>query len=187
MNDVRPWWQCSKSDCDFDARRRANSSNKSNGSLTIHGSIIEVVKALSLETVNISTMKLLSFLLLSLLCPAVAFAPTGPKAQLVERSQELKQSLALLPLRFEEPEDDNEQGVHGTVTSLSSALSSKLITTTGLFSTGLLAFANCAMAGEEIEMAELPPPWVPAIFAVVLLVGVGVLTGSLGNVIDEGT
>ena len=52
-------------------------------------------------------------------------------------------------------------------------------------STGLMVFADSAFAGEEIEMAELPPPWVPAIFAVVLLVGVGVLTGSLGNVIDE--
>lgn len=53
------------------------------------------------------------------------------------------------------------------------------------FCTGLATFASCAFAGDEIEMAELPPPWVPAIFAVLLLVGVGVLTGSLGNVIDE--
>ncbi|CAB9504943.1 expressed unknown protein [Seminavis robusta] len=51
--------------------------------------------------------------------------------------------------------------------------------------TGLVTFAGAAFAGEEIEMAELPPPYVPAIFAVGLLVGVGVLTGSLGNVIDE--
>jgi hypothetical protein len=55
------------------------------------------------------------------------------------------------------------------------------------FSTGLLSLAGSAFAGEEIEMAELPPPWVPAVFAVVLLIGVGVLTGSLGNVMDEGT
>mgnify|MGYP005848795105 CR=1 FL=1 len=54
------------------------------------------------------------------------------------------------------------------------------------FVTGLMAFAGSAFAGEEIEMAELPPPWVPALFAVVLLAGVGVLTGSLGNVMDEG-
>ena len=37
----------------------------------------------------------------------------------------------------------------------------------------------------ELEIAELPPPYVPALFGVALLVGVGVLTGSLGNVMDE--
>lgn len=41
------------------------------------------------------------------------------------------------------------------------------------------------MAAEEIEIAELPPPYVPAIFGVVLLAGVGLLTSSLGNVYDE--
>ena len=35
------------------------------------------------------------------------------------------------------------------------------------------------------EIAELPPPYVPALFGVALLVGVGLLTGSLGNVMDE--
>jgi len=53
--------------------------------------------------------------------------------------------------------------------------------------TGLMSFASCALAGEDIEMAELPPPYVPALFAVALLAGVGVLTGSLGNVMDEGS
>ena len=37
----------------------------------------------------------------------------------------------------------------------------------------------------DLEIAELPPPYVPALFGVALLVGVGVLTGSLGNVMDE--
>uniref|UniRef100_A0A7R9ZRN9 Dolichol phosphate-mannose biosynthesis regulatory protein n=1 Tax=Craspedostauros australis TaxID=1486917 RepID=A0A7R9ZRN9_9STRA len=41
------------------------------------------------------------------------------------------------------------------------------------------------VAMEDYEVAELPPVWVPAVFALVLLVGVGLLTGSLGNVIDE--
>ena len=40
-------------------------------------------------------------------------------------------------------------------------------------------------ATEEYEIAELPPVYVPALFGVALLVGVGVLTGSLGNVMDE--
>ena len=42
-----------------------------------------------------------------------------------------------------------------------------------------------ALAVEELEIAELPPPYVPALFGVLLVVGVGVLTSSLGNVMDE--
>jgi hypothetical protein len=52
--------------------------------------------------------------------------------------------------------------------------------------TGLCSFVSRGMASDEYEMAELPPPYVPAIFAVVLLAGIGVLTGSLGDVLDEG-
>jgi hypothetical protein len=52
--------------------------------------------------------------------------------------------------------------------------------------TGLCSFVSRGMASDEYEMAELPPPYVPAIFAVVLLAGIGVLTGSLGDVMDEG-
>ena len=37
----------------------------------------------------------------------------------------------------------------------------------------------------DMELTELPPPYVPALFGVALLIGVGVLTGSLGNVMDE--
>lgn len=52
--------------------------------------------------------------------------------------------------------------------------------------TGLCSFVSRGMASDEYEMAELPPPYVPAIFAVVLLAGIGVLTGSLGDVLDDG-
>jgi hypothetical protein len=45
--------------------------------------------------------------------------------------------------------------------------------------------AGAAMATEEIEIAELPPVYVPVLFGIVLLVGVGLLTSSLGNVMDE--
>jgi hypothetical protein len=45
--------------------------------------------------------------------------------------------------------------------------------------------AALAAASDEVEMAELPPPYVPAVFAVVLLGGVGWFTASLGNVMDE--
>ena len=55
--------------------------------------------------------------------------------------------------------------------------------------TGLSCFVARGMAAgaDDYEIAELPPPYVPALFGVVLLVGVGLLTSSLGNVMDEGT
>ena len=51
--------------------------------------------------------------------------------------------------------------------------------------TPLSAFA--AEALEELEIEELPPVYVPILFAIGVLGGVGVLTASLGNVMDEGT
>mmetsp|Transcript_20421 Transcript_20421/g.24543 ORF Transcript_20421/g.24543 Transcript_20421/m.24543 type:complete len:172 (+) Transcript_20421:114-629(+) len=38
---------------------------------------------------------------------------------------------------------------------------------------------------DDYEIAQLPPVWVPAVFAVALLIGVGVLTSSLGDVMSE--
>jgi hypothetical protein len=56
------------------------------------------------------------------------------------------------------------------------------------FYTGLGGYVAQGMASEEtIEMAELPPPYIPAIFGVFLLAGVGILTTNLGDVMDEGT
>ncbi len=52
--------------------------------------------------------------------------------------------------------------------------------------TGAVGFIGQVAAAEELELAELPPPYVPAVFAFVLLAGVGLLTSSLGNVMDEG-
>ena len=54
------------------------------------------------------------------------------------------------------------------------------------FVTGAVGFIGQVAAAEELELAELPPPYVPAIFSFVLLAGVGLLTSSLGNVMDEG-
>jgi hypothetical protein len=42
-----------------------------------------------------------------------------------------------------------------------------------------------AQAVEEVEVVDLPPPYVPVIVGLFLLGGVGVLTSSLGNVMDE--
>ena len=54
------------------------------------------------------------------------------------------------------------------------------------FITGAIGFVGQGLAADEYELAELPPPYVPALFGVVLLAGVGLLTSSLGNVMDEG-
>ena len=39
---------------------------------------------------------------------------------------------------------------------------------------------------DDVELAELPPVYVPILFAIAVLGGVGVLTASLGDVMDEG-
>jgi hypothetical protein len=51
---------------------------------------------------------------------------------------------------------------------------------------GLCSFVAAGMASDDYEIAELPPVYVPVIFGVFLIAGVGVLTASLGNVMDEG-
>ena len=56
----------------------------------------------------------------------------------------------------------------------------------GLF-TGLASYVTRGMAAaDDMEYAELPPVYVPVVFGVALLVGVGVLTSTLGDVMDEG-
>ena len=62
----------------------------------------------------------------------------------------------------------------------------KVAATVAGLSTGAFFQAAVALAEEDYEIAELPPPYVPVIFAVVLLGGVGFLTGSLGDVMTEG-
>lgn len=47
--------------------------------------------------------------------------------------------------------------------------------------------AAAADGGGEYEYAELPPVYVPALIGVGLIVGVGALTASLGNIVDDGT
>ena len=52
-----------------------------------------------------------------------------------------------------------------------------------LTTTPLASFAESV---DNLEIAELPPVYVPIIFAIGVIGGVGVLTASLGNVMDEG-
>ena len=50
--------------------------------------------------------------------------------------------------------------------------------------TSQAAFALDAL--DDVEVAELPPPYVPILFAIGILGGVGALTASLGDVYTEG-
>jgi hypothetical protein len=115
-------------------------------------------------------MKLFVALSLALLGLVAGFAPVSTTHLSASRCHSHKPLSALLPAWLDD---------HAITTSF------KVPSVAGL-ATGLITFTSVAFAGEEMEMAELPPPWVPAAFAVVLLLGIGVLTGSLGNVIDEG-
>jgi hypothetical protein len=115
-------------------------------------------------------MKLLVVLSLALVGLVAGFAPVSTRQLSASKCHALKPLSARLPDWLDE---------HAIKTC------SKVPTIAGI-ATGLISFTTVALAGEEMEMAELPPPWVPAAFAVVLLLGIGALTGSLGNVIDEG-
>ena len=71
--------------------------------------------------------------------------------------------------------------------------SSAILSSIGGAATGLLASASTAVADyytdgveDDLEIESLPPPWVPIIFAVVIIGGVGVLTSSLGDVMYDG-
>jgi hypothetical protein len=75
-------------------------------------------------------------------------------------------------------------------------MSRQQYTLTGAFtaaSLSLLSFIDPVIVsaavdvGDDMELTELPPVYVPILFAIGVLGGVGVLTASLGNVMDEGT
>ena len=46
--------------------------------------------------------------------------------------------------------------------------------------------ALAATNSDDLEIAELPPVYVPILFAIFIIGGVGLLTGSLGDVMNDG-
>mmetsp|Transcript_5684 Transcript_5684/g.7471 ORF Transcript_5684/g.7471 Transcript_5684/m.7471 type:complete len:172 (+) Transcript_5684:130-645(+) len=70
------------------------------------------------------------------------------------------------------------------LTKWATATSLALLTVVVSSTVGVLP-ALAAAEDEVQQFAALPPPYVPALFGVGLIVGVGLLTGSLGNVMDE--
>jgi hypothetical protein len=124
-------------------------------------------------------MKLMAFL--CLFAQVCAFAPPSPTSIV---RQPLRSVVAFAkPSSSSSSSDDDRQQT--LVDILSEQRGFWASSVAGLVS-GLGGYVAQGMAADELEMAELPPPYVPALFGVALLVGVGALTASLGNVMDEG-
>ncbi len=81
-----------------------------------------------------------------------------------------------------EEEQQNPQAVGvGEIADSSSGLKQSLLAgcITFLSTTPFAAFAD------DLEVTELPPPYVPVVFGILVIGGVGVLTASLGDVYTE--
>jgi hypothetical protein len=74
---------------------------------------------------------------------------------------------------------------HPWTSSAAESAAPIVASTLALWASVASAALASAASDEAVELAELPPPYIPAIFAVVLLGGVGWFTASLGNVMDE--
>ena len=122
-------------------------------------------------------MKLLSVLIsMCLLAQSMAFVPNHSKPALP------RESLSFLQLAAEDAETTL---VDVVAREKRGFIGSRVASVVAGWVSGLCGYVTRGMA-EDLEYAELPPPYVPAIFGVVLLAGVGLLTASLGDVMDEG-
>lgn len=77
---------------------------------------------------------------------------------------------------------------HPSITTTASTTTATNMITKSLppFVAGLTTATTSVLALEDdIEIAELPPVWVPIVFAIAIMVGSGLLTMSLGDVYNE--
>lgn len=109
------------------------------------------------------------FLILCCIAQALAFAPVPHVSQSNNKAKDNMISMQIQMSRS---------------SNISSGLPKEIPAVVTGFATGAVALVQSVRA-DEIEYAELPPPYIPVIFGLALVVGVGLLTGSLGNVIDE--
>lgn len=91
-----------------------------------------------------------------------SFSINGPKAQ----------SLKTAP-KFEQIDESSNNPLAGAVASSLASIP--------------LLYPSIVSAADDYEVVELPPVYVPILFAIGIIGGVGVLTASLGDVMDEGT
>jgi len=81
---------------------------------------------------------------------------------------------------------EESEGWRQENSALSSVKQTLRIATTAFVMSGGPLIASAVEDALDVEIAELPPPYVPILFSIGLVAGVGLLTGSLGDVIAEG-
>jgi len=130
-------------------------------------------------------MKVVSMLLV-LMCQAVAFAPASTRTA---RLLSLETSLgAADPSKGLHAALNYEHEVTASFDPLCTSSTRHGAAASAGLSTSLLTFVGPVLAEvdmDDVEISELPPVWVPIIFAIAILGGVGLLTGSLGDVISD--
>lgn len=77
------------------------------------------------------------------------------------------------------------KAVHGLFATQHKTMTNAILASVPTILTSGAALAEVDDSLDGVELAELPPPFVPLIFAFALLIGVGVLTSSLGDVYSE--
>ena len=131
-----------------------------------------------INEVNKIKMKLLLLLVfLNYIFYTVSAFTTSPRNEAITTTRPVKgPELFLGPSIFA---DDQEITPKSFVPQRTCVLS--------LFLTMMLSGLSPVFAGTEndVVLADLPPPYVPVLFGLGLLAGVGLLTSSLGNVLDE--
>jgi hypothetical protein len=136
------------------------------------------------QNLNLSTMmksNKICTLLFLLVAQGFAFSPAVTRLSTPAWSEKT--------VLFSESFDDAEDGsplIKMLESEKRGFLASRVVSKVAGLMSGLVGYVARGMA-EDVEYAELPPPYVPALFGVVLLAGVGVLTASLGDVMTEGS
>lgn len=108
------------------------------------------------------------------------------KATLITVFCLLSQACAFAPQKFSPNLHEISPTQFGSEEALSSTPGTLISSIAGL-STGLVGCIAKVMAEDDYEIAELPPTYIPVLLGIALVAGVGALTASLGNVMDEGT
>ena len=131
-------------------------------------------------------------LLVAALSSVSAFAPSSH----IHKSQAARQHVELEAMK-PSADDMDEQSSYSPIRmdqlSVQGTRRSKALYAgfTGM-TTGWLAWTSNALAdyytdgaSDDLEIESLPPPYVPIIFAIVIIGGVGLLTSSLGDVMYD--
>ena len=123
------------------------------------------------NTMSKKTLILSALCTLGMVQNGTSFSINGPKAQSLKTAPKFEQIASFSPI----PEIDESSN-----NPLAGAVASSLASIP-------LLYPSIVSATDDYEVVELPPVYVPILFAIGIIGGVGVLTASLGDVMDEGT